>query len=65
MHLEVGANDEMIATAAHEGIAKTMQRYPNPNADKTEVDSIHQWSANLMPDKIVYDTVAGKFVDPF
>ena len=42
-----------------------MKRYPDPDKDKTEADRIQQWKANLMPDKIVYDTITGMFMDPF
>ena len=64
VHLDVDVSDEMNATTTHESVAKTMKRYPDPDKDKTEADRIQQWKANLMPDKIVYDTITGMFMDP-
>ena len=41
----------MKATTTLESVASTMKRYPDPDNDKTEADSIQQWK---VPDKIVY-----------
>ena len=40
MYLDVDVRDEMNATTAHESVAKTMMRYPDPNNDKTHAGSI-------------------------
>ena len=64
MYLDVDVSDKMNATTTHESVEKTMKRYPDPDDDKTEADSMQQWKANLMPDKIVYDTITGMFMDP-
>ena len=64
VYLDVDVSDEMTATTTLGSVAKTLKRYPDPDNDKTEANSMQQWKANLMPDKIVYDMVPGMFMDP-
>ena len=64
VHLVVDLRDEMSATTTLESITKTAKRYPDPDNDKTDAESMQQWKANLMPDKVLHGTKISKFLDP-
>ena len=64
VYLDVNVHDEKDAMTTLETTAKTLSRYPDPNTDKTEAESIQLWKADLAPDKISHGTKTSKFMNP-
>ena len=61
VYLDVDTCGEMNVTTTYEIMTMTAAEYPDPKNAKTEVESTHQWKANLLPDQIVYGTRAASF----
>ena len=64
VYLVVDKSGEMHATTVHEIIAMTAEEHPDLKNVTTEVESIQQWKANLLPVRIVYGTKSGEILDP-
>ena len=62
VHLDVNVNIDMNATTTLESIAKTVKGLSDANKDKTDAEIVQLWKANLLPDRIVFDKMAGTFM---
>ena len=65
VHLDVYMFGGMNATTSHEVIAMTAGEYSGMKNVKTKVESIQQWKANLLRDKLANGTKSGEILVSF